>query len=260
MDSYPWQKMNDVCALKHNQHALITDTFIRHFESFAKFKDFVMSSQDAEYMTVVRLVERYDAQCPQLMTQLRQRMVGNDNRKSVILTTAHKSKGLEFDHVKLGDDFIDLNENLAALSGPMDESLVQEINILYVAISRARYSLEIPSRLKRFLASQGCSIEQPRLFCKSLLCIIFRSWAHFSQFFAVPNEEDCNGSAMNCVHCNVKPAFGKRFYRLGSSKLICFGAADGPFCRECFYDHFAWLAEQIDKMQPSTFGCHNIAM
>jgi hypothetical protein len=71
----------------------------------------------------------------------------------------------------------------------------------------------------------------------------------FFSFYAVPNEEDCNGSAMNCVHCNVKPAFGKRFYRVGSSKLICFGASVGPFCKDCFYDHFAWLAEQIDNMQ-----------
>ena len=167
IDSYPWQKMNSVCALKHNQHTLITDPFIRHFESFAKFKEFVQSSQDAEYLTVLKLVERYDAQCPQLLTQLRDRILRNEKRRCVLLTTAHKSKGLEFDHVKLGDDFIDLNENLAALSGPLDESLAQEINILYVAISRARLSLEIPSKLKRFLASQGCSIEQPRLFCKS---------------------------------------------------------------------------------------------
>ncbi len=166
IDSYPWQKMNDVYALKHNRHNLISDPFIRNFESFAKFKEFVQSSQDPEYLTVVKLVERYDAQCPQIIAQLRDRAAHSERGKCVVLTTAHKSKGLEFDHVKLGDDFIDLHENRVALSGPLGESLVQELNILYVAISRARYSLEIPSKLKRFLASQGYLIEQPRLFCK----------------------------------------------------------------------------------------------
>lgn len=229
IDSYPWQKMNDVYALKHNRHNLISDPFIRNFESFAKFKEFVQSSQDPEYLTVVKLVERYDAQCPQIIAQLRDRAAHSERGKCVVLTTAHKSKGLEFDHVKLGDDFIDLHENRVALSGPLGESLVQELNILYVAISRARYSLEIPSKLKRFLASQGYLIEQPRLF--------------------FPNEEDCSGSPASCVNCSVKPAYGKRFFRVGSSKMVCFGSSDGAFCRDCFHEHFAWLAEQIDMAQ-----------
>jgi F-box protein 18 (helicase) len=169
MDSYPWNKMNQVYALKQNQRSSITDPFIRQFESFAKFKEFVQSSQDAEYGVVVKLVERYDAQCPQLIAQLQDRLVPSEKGHCAILTTAHKSKGLEFDNVKLGDDFIDLNENLEALSGqPLEDSLVEELNILYVAISRARRSLEIPSKLKRFLASRGCLIDQPRLFCERL--------------------------------------------------------------------------------------------
>jgi hypothetical protein len=172
VDSYPFKKMNQVYALKQNQHFLITDPFIRHFESFTKFKEFVQSSQDAEYATVVKLVEKYDAQCPQLMAQLQSRLAPLEKRNCVVLTTAHKSKGLEFDHVKLGDDFIDLNENLSALSGPLDHSLVEELNILYVAVSRARYSLEIPSKLKRFMASQGCCLEQPRLFCERQFSLV----------------------------------------------------------------------------------------
>lgn len=166
IDSYPWKKMSHVFALKQNEHSSITDPFIRHFESFAKFKEFVLSSQDAEYSTVVKLVERYDAQLPQLINQLHGRLASGKKEHSVILTTAHKSKGLEFDHVKLGDDFIDLNENLDALCGPPDDSLMEELNILYVAISRARFSLEIPLKLKRFLATRGCLVDQPRLFCK----------------------------------------------------------------------------------------------
>ncbi len=168
IDSYPWKKMSQVFALKQNEHFSITDPFIRHFESFAKFKEFVLSSQDAEYSTVVKLVERYDAQLPQLMNQLHDRIASGNKGHSVILTTAHKSKGLEFDHVKLGDDFLDLNENLDALCGPppLDDSLVEELNILYVAISRARFCLEIPLKLKRFLAARGCLVDQPRLFCK----------------------------------------------------------------------------------------------
>jgi hypothetical protein len=175
MDSYPWKKLNQVYALKQRQYSSISDPFLRHFQGlgFAKFKEFVQSSQDPEYGVVVKLVEKYDTQCPQLIEQLHSRLAPSGNGNSLILTTAHKSKGLEFDHVRLGDDFIDLNENIGALSSPLDTSLVEELNILYVAITRARYSLEIPAKLKRFLASQGCLISQPRLFCKRIchLCL-----------------------------------------------------------------------------------------
>jgi superfamily I DNA/RNA helicase len=129
----------------------------------------VQLSQDAEFSVVIKMVEKYDVQCPQLLEQLHLRLASSEKECRLVLSTAHKSKGLEFDHVKLGDDFIDLSENISALSGPMEDSLVEELNILYVAISRARYSLEIPPNLKRFLASQGYLIAQPRLFCKCLL-------------------------------------------------------------------------------------------
>ena len=247
MDSYPWKKLNQVYALKQKQYSSITDPFIRHFESFAKFKEFVQSSQDAEYSVVVKLVERYDAQCPQLIEQLHGRLAPSGIGHNMILTTAHKSKGLEFDHVKLGDDFIDLCENIDALSGPLDDSLAEELNILYVAASRARYSLEISSKLKRFLASQGCLTAQPRLFCKRLFSPLPSSRRHcFSTLFADQNDEDCSGTPINCMHCSVKPAFGKRFYRGVASKMVCWGTSDGPFCKECFQDQFAWLAQQID--------------
>ena len=55
----------------------------------------------------------------------------------LVLTTAHKAKGLEFDTVKLSDDFL---PNLEAI----DEGLLSgcdedEKNILYVAVSRLEF-------------------------------------------------------------------------------------------------------------------------
>lgn len=52
----------------------------------------------------------------------------------LILCTAHRSKGLEFDHVKLGNDF----------RGPDHPDFTpEEANLLYVAITRAKTSLDI---------------------------------------------------------------------------------------------------------------------
>ncbi|WP_095294996.1 UvrD-helicase domain-containing protein [Helicobacter sp. 13S00482-2] len=64
-----------------------------------------------------------------------------------IITSAHKSKGLEWDHVVLEDDFLDIEEEL--LRGELLKKSeknnyisIEEINLLYVAITRAKVSLE----------------------------------------------------------------------------------------------------------------------
>ncbi|PAF46332.1 hypothetical protein BKH46_08065 [Helicobacter sp. 12S02634-8] len=57
-----------------------------------------------------------------------------------IITSAHKSKGLEWEHVLLYDDFFDVADSLEK-----EEKLVdaEELNLLYVAITRAKESLEM---------------------------------------------------------------------------------------------------------------------
>lgn len=62
---------------------------------------------------------------------------------SVILTTAHKSKGLEFDNVVIANDFKFGEDEL--LSMPE-----QELNLLYVACTRAKKKLQLPDVLKQY--------------------------------------------------------------------------------------------------------------
>lgn len=62
---------------------------------------------------------------------------------SVILTTAHKSKGLEFDNVVIAGDFKFGKDDL--LSMPE-----QELNLLYVACTRAKKKLQLPCALQQY--------------------------------------------------------------------------------------------------------------
>ena len=61
------------------------------------------------------------------------------SKAQIILTTAHKSKGKEWDHVILADDY-PVN---AILGGNQ-----QEINLLYVAATRAIKTLQLPKSLE----------------------------------------------------------------------------------------------------------------
>lgn len=62
----------------------------------------------------------------------------------IILTTAHKSKGLEFDNVVVANDF--KFGSKYALDMPE-----QEINLLYVACTRAKLNLQLPDALQDLL-------------------------------------------------------------------------------------------------------------
>ena len=52
----------------------------------------------------------------------------------IVLTTAHKAKGLEFDTVKLSDDFLPSLESVDMAN--LNRCEEDEKNILYVAVSR----------------------------------------------------------------------------------------------------------------------------
>lgn len=66
----------------------------------------------------------------------------------IILTTAHKSKGLEFDNVVVANDFKFGSKHVL----DMPE---QEINLLYVACTRAKLNLQIPDALLDLLEERN---------------------------------------------------------------------------------------------------------
>jgi hypothetical protein len=108
---------------------------------FASYEDLASCADtDAgrEYQVLVTLVSQYGT--PALRTLL-ERVRGNEDRPgaSLVLSTAHKAKGAEFQSAALLDDFQLPSSGCADL--PQDESG----NLLYVALTRAREGLD-PTR------------------------------------------------------------------------------------------------------------------
>ncbi|WP_194145629.1 ATP-binding domain-containing protein, partial [Helicobacter apodemus] len=75
---------------------------------------------------------------PKLIKELRDLSVPS-KEADFILTTGHKSKGLEWECVEIMDDFIDLKD----IASNKKETIVakEELNLLYVAITRATQTL-----------------------------------------------------------------------------------------------------------------------
>jgi superfamily I DNA/RNA helicase len=76
-----------------------------------------------------------------------------------VLSTAHKAKGLEWPRVRLADDFPRLEElNALDQDGLLyltPEERDQELNLLYVAVTRARQQLELNEAVRSCLAPRA---------------------------------------------------------------------------------------------------------
>lgn len=72
----------------------------------------------------------------------------------VVISTAHKAKGLEWDKVFLGDDFLtSLLRIIENAEGDLsqDAEYLEELRLLYVALTRAKVTTELPSDLEDFI-------------------------------------------------------------------------------------------------------------
>ena len=69
----------------------------------------------------------------------------NPKEAEFILTTGHKSKGLEWDSVEIMDDFINLRAIVSSAQESEKEVILakEELNLLYVAITRSMQTLHL---------------------------------------------------------------------------------------------------------------------
>ena len=96
---------------------------------------------------------------------IRAKHVDNRDEAEMIFSTVHRSKGMEYDVVQIVNDFLS-EEHLIKLkeknrTGVINQTeLNEEINLLYVAVTRTRNSVYIPETLipKSFPASSRIRI------------------------------------------------------------------------------------------------------
>ncbi|WP_308415944.1 ATP-binding domain-containing protein [Pectobacterium odoriferum] len=90
---------------------------------------------------------------------MRRQATTNEKDADVVVSTAHRSKGLEWDTVILNDDFSDITNLLLS-----EEARTDETNLLYVATTLAR-KLLVRNALLKLL----CEQEEPNDIAEELL-------------------------------------------------------------------------------------------
>lgn len=142
----------DVLNLSRGNTAYIRDPLLQQMKDLSELEDYIEQTEDAQLAMMVEIVQAYGSEIPDLLQKLKSRHVDNPAEADVIFSTVHRCKGMEYDQVQLVDDFMS-EEKLEKLIE--DESfnelqrarLAEEINLLYVAVTRAKSLLFIPQAL-----------------------------------------------------------------------------------------------------------------
>lgn len=150
VESYRTDRILDAYFLYARMPEQVQD---REFQSFSRFDqliDYGEEIDDMEIKAIVQLVTEFGTTTPQRLEDLRARSAVPVDQAEVTLTTYHRSKGLEWDNVELGDAF-DWSKFLD--EDPRDRlaKFREELNGLYVAASRARKRLRINATLEAIM-------------------------------------------------------------------------------------------------------------
>jgi F-box protein, helicase, 18 len=144
----------DVLNLCNGKRHLIKDNLIRAMKNIDELDDYIEKTEDAQLAMMVEIVREYGDKIPDIIKAIKEKHVENDDKEKaeMIFSTVHRSKGMEYDSIQLVNDFISeeklekLKENKKAEEINASK-LNEEINLLYVAVTRTKNSIHIPETL-----------------------------------------------------------------------------------------------------------------
>lgn len=139
IEAYQISDLEDVDALRSRKLDTIRNKkMFGQFGSFESFREAAEESKDPEMSRLVRIANE-NQEIPSLIAALRENSTEEPEEADIIVSTCHRSKGLEWDVVVLAEDFPDIldDEKLT------QEQRVDELNLLYVACTRAKKILVI---------------------------------------------------------------------------------------------------------------------
>lgn len=147
--NYRFQTVLDAYYVSVGQSAMAKDTLIRSFNTFEDMLEYASKVKSQELEASCQLVEEFGSRIPIIFNEVKNRDVGS-KFGDLIFATGHKSKGMEFPVVELGPDFTAMIE---AHEAHPEQKIINkhEINLLYVAITRATEELHISPTIRDFI-------------------------------------------------------------------------------------------------------------
>lgn len=143
----------DVLSLFFNKPEKIKNAFIKEFRNFKDLITYSKKTEDSELSMLINLVLKFKGKLPIFIKGIKDIHLTNSQKNSadMIYSTVHKCKGMEYDEVNIADDFMTETSIIQHYQQNSERynrnKLNEEINLLYVAITRAKFKINIPDGL-----------------------------------------------------------------------------------------------------------------
>ncbi|WP_153796408.1 UvrD-helicase domain-containing protein [Foetidibacter luteolus] len=142
----------DVLSLYNGKPDKIKDKLIAGMKTMHELEEYIEKTEDNSLAMIVEVVKEFGNRLPALINDLKTNHTAAREDADMIFSTVHRCKGMEYDEVTLLNDFINETklQNYISQMGGEDISeadknrLAEEVNILYVAATRAKGRLRIP--------------------------------------------------------------------------------------------------------------------
>lgn len=154
-DNYRLEGVMDAYHLYARDRSKIKNTLMRNkFASWDEYVTYGEDASDGEIRVLTKVVEEFGHDIPQLVTDIRANAVDLSADADLCLTTGHKSKGLEWDFVRISNDFEVLEEAEDVLANHLGADIPeQDINLLYVMLTRARKGITPTDEMIKWIAN-----------------------------------------------------------------------------------------------------------
>ncbi|MEJ8837656.1 UvrD-helicase domain-containing protein [Ramlibacter sp. AN1133] len=152
VEKYKFDRILDAYYLFANQRERINDPFLRYFTSYGDMVAYATESKDPETKILAQVIDEYRHDTPRLVQLVKTNAVKDQPDAQLTLSTGHGAKGLDFDYVQLADDFEILQEcETMLVADPFAQLPHQELNLLYVALTRAKKEIALNADTRQWL-------------------------------------------------------------------------------------------------------------
>jgi superfamily I DNA/RNA helicase len=146
--------LKDIHWLAELQHKLVKNSYIREFRTLKSFHAECKLTGHVDYLRGITIIRKLKGQSiPRIIDQLLDLSNESAGTASHSIITAHKAKGCEWGRVRISADFED--KFFGDDGNLLEEIPIEEINLLYVAVTRAKHDLNFPQKFERILGADS---------------------------------------------------------------------------------------------------------
>jgi len=145
-----WAKLYHISALRFKEIPKYPDKELAQYSSYNELlKAAKLLPELSKLLNITNVLISYGSMHSSI-ANIKSIIVTKEEDADFTLTTAHKSKGLQWEEVTLREDLLIVPEDY---TGEIKDLLFkdQTANLIYVALSRAQYKVNLPSTIKQLL-------------------------------------------------------------------------------------------------------------